>query len=104
MRHVLVLIFALVLLTPLAAPAGNESECRYLSEKIAFFEGRAARAAELDNDVWEDRFESHLGELKDRRSRACPGFGAGEQAQQAFMELVKLGARAALTYFTLGAM
>ena len=104
MRHVVVLFFALTLLTPLAASAGSESECRYLSQQIAFFEARSARAAELDHDVWEGRFESHLGELQDRRSRSCPGFGADEQAQRAFMELVKIGARAALSYFTMGAM
>ena len=104
MRHAAALLIALTLLAPLTASAGSETECRYLSQRIAFFEGRAARAAALDNDVWRGRFESHLDELNDRRSRSCPGFGADEQAQRAFMDLVKLGAQVALSYFTMGAM
>jgi len=104
MRHAFGLIFALVLLVPLTATASNESECRYLSQQIAFFEMRADRADELGQDTWEERFESHVEELSERRSRKCPGFGADEQAQQAFMSLLKLGAQAALTYFTMGAM
>lgn len=104
MRHTLALLFVLVLLTPLAAPAGNEAECRYLSQRIAFFEGRVARASDLDHEVWQERFESHLDELSDRRSQSCPGFDTDERAQQAFMDLVKLGAQVALSYFTMGAM
>ena len=104
MRQVFVLICALVLFSPVAATANNVSECRYLSQQIAFFEMRAECADELGQDSWEERFEAHVEGLSERRSQKCPGFGADEQAQQAFMSLIKLGAQAALTYFTMGAM
>lgn len=104
MRHVAALLFAIALLSPLAASAGNEAECRHLSQQIAFFEGRAERAADLGDDTWQERFHAHLGQLSERRSQVCPGFSADAQAQQAFMDLVKLGAQAALSYFTMGAM
>ena len=104
MRHAAALFFTVILLSPLAASAGSEAECRHLSQQITFFEARSQRAADLDNEIWQERFGSNLDQLSDRRSQVCPGFGADEQAQQAFMDLVKLGAQVALSYFTMGAM
>lgn len=90
---------------PSAAWAGS-AECRYLDQKIAHFQAQEVRAEQLDNELWQTRFADHIEELKNRRSGSCPGYSAREQAAETarqFNELLKLAARGALTYFTMGA-
>ncbi len=104
MRIALAALLALVVLAPAAALARTGSvECRYLTQRISFFGARLERAEQLDNAVWEKRLENHLDQLRDQRAQSCPGYGADEQAMAAFMDLVRLGGQAALSYFTLGA-
>jgi len=101
MRIALLAAVALVCLVPLAGSAENPARCEYLATQIAHFEGMSARAEELDNDVWQQRFDSHLSELK-QRQKACPGHSDSEVAARQFRELAKLAAKGAARFFTLG--
>ena len=104
MRPILAALLALAVLAPAAASAGPMQECRFLSQRIDFFGARLQRARDLNNEIWEVRLENHLGRMVARRAQICPGYGPGAQAQAAFMELLKLGGQAALTFFTMGMM
>jgi hypothetical protein len=97
-------LLALVLFAPAAAVAGPIQECRYLSQQIDFFSARLNRAQAVGDTLWQSRYAGHLTELVNERARTCPGFSPGAQAQAAFLELLKLGGQAALTFFTFGMM
>ncbi len=102
MRITRVIALGIALLSPAVAGAG-EIECRRLTYQIAHFSGMVERAHELDNAIWAQRTQDHVDHLVARRAAACPGYSAGEQAMQAFAQLVRVAGRAALTYFTFGA-
>lgn len=104
MRNLAALLLALALFAPLVATAGPVQECRNLSQRIDFFSARLERAQAVDDSLWQARYAGHLNELINERARTCPGFSPGDQAQAAFMELLKLGGQAALTFFTMGMM
>jgi hypothetical protein len=99
-------VLLIALLAPSAAiarPQGN-SECRYLTSQINFFDTRIERAKQLRNDLWEARLTQHRQDLIDRRKERCPGHGNSQAAFEAFRELMSLAAQGALSFFTLGAM
>ena len=104
MRHIAASLVALLLLAPAAAVANPMQECNYLTQRIDFFSARLARAQAVGDAAWESRFKGHLTKLVDQRAATCPGYGAGAQAQAAMLELLKLGAQGAITFFTMGAM
>lgn len=100
---VLALAIGLSVLMPTTASAGTV-ECRRLTRRIEHFTGMAERARELDNEMWEERTEQHLDLLTARRAAHCPEYAKDDSAMRALAALMKLAARAALTYFTLGAL
>ncbi len=106
MRSALALALALVmgfsLLLPATANAGT-IECRRLTRRVEHFTGMVERAKDLDNEMWEERTQQHLDLLIARRAAHCPEYAKDDSAMRAFAALVKLGARAALAYFTFGA-
>ena len=104
MRHLAALLLAVILLAPAASLAGPVQECRHLSQRIDFFSARLQRAQAVGDTLWESRYIGHITELVNKRAQTCPGFSAGDQAQAAFLELLKLGGQAALTFFTFGMM
>jgi hypothetical protein len=77
------------------------ARCENIHLQIAHFEAQAKRADELGNDVWKDRFGDHVADLKSQR-KACPGFSDAEVAARQMRELLKLAARGAVTFFTMG--
>jgi hypothetical protein len=77
------------------------ARCEHIHLQIAHFEAQAERADQLGNDLWEDRFSDHLADLKSQR-KACPGFSDSEVAARQMRELLKLAARGAVTFFTMG--
>ena len=87
---------------PAAARARGSSECRYLNQKIDHFETLEERARTLENDLWVDRIHDHLDNLRERRSQSCPGYSDSDVAARQMQELLKLAARGAITFFTLG--
>jgi hypothetical protein len=105
MRHLVMLLLGIALLSPVGATARPQgsSECRYLTSQIEFFETRIERANELRNDLWKNRLGHHLAGLKETRKDRCPGYDDSAVAAQAFQRLVELAAKGALTFFTMGA-
>ena len=55
----------------------------------------------MGNPMWEQRFKSHVAQLRDRQTEACPDVEAREQ-MQAMTDLMKTAAKAAAKYFTFG--
>ena len=101
MRIALVLAVALIALAPAAGWANTQARCVHIQHKIAHFEAQAERAEQLGSDLWADRFRDQLADLKSQR-KSCPGFSDSEIAAQQMRELLKLAARGALTFFTMG--
>ena len=101
MRIALVVAVALIALAPAAGWANPQARCQHIHLQIAHFEAQAERADQLGSDVWEGRFKDHLSDLKSQR-KACPGFSDSEIAAQQMRELLKLAARGAITFFTMG--
>jgi hypothetical protein len=106
MRIALVLAVAALLAAPAAAYdlAQGTAECQRLNFQISHFESMAARAGQLDNALWEQRFDDHVDLLKQRRSQVCPGYSANDELMRQITELLKLAGQGALTFFTLGAL
>ena len=97
-----VIALGIALLWPAPAGAG-ELECRRLTQQIEHFSAMVDRAHEYENAMWAERTQDHLNNLVARRAAGCPGYGASEQAMQAFADLMRIAGRLALTYFTFGA-
>ena len=102
MRITPVIALGIALLWPALAGAG-ELECNRLTHQIEHFSGMVERAHEFDNAMWAERTQDHVERLVARRAAVCPGYGASEQAMQAFAQLLRVAGRVALTYFTFGA-
>jgi hypothetical protein len=107
MRSALALALALAIglsvLLPATASAGT-IECRRLTRRVEHFSGMVERARALDNEMWEERTQQHLDLLIVRRAARCPEYAEDDSAMRALAALMKLAARAAITYFTFGAL
>ena len=85
---------------------GSPAECARLHKQIAYFDGMVERAEALDNDLWAERTQQHVDLLRDHQRERCPDDAedsAAKAALLAFMNLLKVAGKAALTYFTFGA-
>jgi len=82
----------------------HPAECARLSRQIDHFTMMATRAEALENALWMERMEDHLELLKGMQAARCPSDVPVDSGAEAFKFLVKLAAKAALTYFTFGAM
>ena len=112
-------IAALVLLAPLAARAedtpqapeiprgpGSPAECARLDKQIHHFEDMVDRAETLDNAMWAERMQQHVDFLKEHQKERCPRDAedaSAKAAMLAFLNMLKLAGKAALSYFTFGA-
>jgi hypothetical protein len=112
-------VAALVLvLAPLAARAdapqapeiargpGSPAECARLDKQIHHFEDMVDRAEALDNQMWTERTQQHVDLLKERQKVRCPRDAEDASAKAAllaFLNMLKLAGKAALSYFTFGA-
>jgi hypothetical protein len=101
MRIVFVTAMVALLLAPSIGWATSPGRCQQLNHRIAHFEAMESRADQLDNDLWADRFHDHLATLKSER-KSCPGYSDSEIAAAQMRELLKLAARGAITFFTMG--
>ena len=63
----------------------------------------AERAEALENEMWMERLEDHLQLLKGMQAARCPDDVPIDSGAEAFKYLMKLAAKAAVTYFTFGA-
>ena len=81
----------------------HPAECARLARQIDHYVMMAERAAALENELWFERMEDHLQLLQGMQAARCPDDVPIDQAAEAFKLLVKLAAKAAITYFTFGA-
>lgn len=102
MKITAVIALGIALWVPLPAGAG-QLECNRLTQQIEHYSAMVDRAHEFENAMWAERTQDHLNNLVARRAAGCPGYGASEQAMQAFADLMRIAGRLALTYFTFGA-
>ena len=92
--------------TELPQKVGSPAECARLHKQIAHFEAMVERAEAQDSEIWVEYTERHVGLLRDRQRQRCPDDAEDASAKEAFLafvNLVKLAGKAALTYFTFGA-
>ena len=96
-------VFAAIVL-PQVAVASNPAQCQRLDRQIMHFQGMVLRADELGNQDWADKTQVHVDLLMNTREDAgCPVPVNDSGMSKAFMQLLRLGAKAALMYFTFGA-
>jgi hypothetical protein len=106
--------FAASLLLPVAALAatemprnvGSPAECARLHKQIAHFEAMVERAEAQESEMWAEYTQRHVDLLRDRQRERCPDDAEDASAKAAFLaflNLLKVAGRAALTYFTFGA-
>ena len=81
----------------------HPAECARLARQIDHFTMMLERANALDNEMWSERLTDHLELLKGMQAARCPDDVPIDSGAEAFKYLVKLAAKAALTYFTFGA-
>lgn len=93
-----------VILLPMASVASPyRNQCYSLTRQIDRYTDMLERAQRLDNEMWVERTGDHVGRLVQKRAALCPEYAKDDSTMRAFSALVKLGARAALAYFTFGA-
>lgn len=106
-------LLALGLLT--AAPVQAQQsgryhgQCRKLTKQISHFQDVAGMAIDRNDMMWLASTAAHIERLRDRRSRLCPQYDRmverirTEEFWRDTYALTIAGAKAAMSYFTMGA-
>jgi hypothetical protein len=81
----------------------HPAECARLARQIAHFAQMQKRAHDLGNDMWEQRMGNQVDLLRGMQAGRCPDDVPVDQTAEALKLLLKLAAKAAITYFTFGA-
>ena len=81
----------------------HPAECARLARQIAQYAGMQKRAHDLGNDMWEKRMGNQVDLLRGMQAARCPNDVPVDQTAEALKLLIKLAAKAAVTYFTFGA-
>ena len=92
-----------VLLSAGSAVAGSPAECARYRRQIDHYQGMVERAEDLDNELWTARTRDHVGKLKAMQKQRCPEDVPVDTTLLALEKIMKLAAKAAVTYFTFGA-
>ena len=101
---VIVIILCLVGPPAFAKPESRRRECHRLTSQIDRYEGDVKLAQERGNELWENATKEHIERLSERRVSRCPQFAKDKgRAMREFARLIKVAARAAAKYFTMGA-
>jgi hypothetical protein len=107
MKILLAIAVGCALLAPISAGALNPSECANLLKRIHHFKSMEDRAAQLGNDMWEERMQFQTDLLRERYDERCEGFAEDDRpirkAVADFKKVVKVAAKAAAQFFTAGA-
>jgi hypothetical protein len=107
MKILLAIAVGWVLLAPISASALNPGECARLLKQIHHYKGMEDRAAQLGNEMWEDRMREHTDLLRERYDARCEGFAEDDrplrQAVADFARVLRIAAEGAAKFFTMGA-
>ena len=85
--------------------AADPSDCGRLMHRINHFEGMIGRAEALDRDDWADKTQRHVDILETQLADRCPAYSARDEQQEAARQmalLLKMAAKAAAKFFTMG--
>ena len=108
MKILLAIVAAAVFLAPVSASALNPGECANLMRKIYHFRTLQERAETLGNPTYATRMQMQTDLLRERFDDRCEGFSEDDrlvrQAVADFAKVLKIGAKAAAKFFTMGAM
>lgn len=108
MRVTLALVMGWMLLMPASASALNPSECARLLKQIYHYDNMHERASGLGNPMWSSRMQFQADMLRERYDGRCEGFHDDDRALRAALEgvamVLKVGAKAAAKFFTMGAL
>ena len=80
----------------------HPAECSRLRRQIDHVAGMQARAEQLGNAHWAGRVGEHANLLRGVQAARCPNDVPVDEASEAFVQLLKLAAKGAATYFTFG--
>ena len=104
MKSALAFAAAIGLLLPGVA-AADPSDCGRLMHRINHFEGMIDRAEALDRDDWAEKTQRHVDLLETQLANRCPAYSARDEQQEAARQmalLLKMAAKAAAKFFTMG--
>lgn len=104
MKRVIAAAGAAAVLLPGVAAAGP-AQCQRLDRQILHYQGMVERAQELGSEMWEERTAQHVALLMQKREAAgCPVPVGDSGMGKAFLQLLRIAGKAALAYFTFGAL
>ena len=107
MKILLAIAVGCALLVPVSAAALNPGECARLMKQIHHYKSMHERAAELGNEMWAGRMLFQTDLLRERFDDRCEGFAEDDrvmrQAVADFAKVLKIAAKAAAKFFTMGA-
>jgi hypothetical protein len=81
----------------------HPAECARLARQIDHFAQMKKRAHDLGSPMWEERMGYQLDLLRGMQAGRCPDDVKVDETAEALKLLLKLAAKAAITYFTFGA-
>jgi len=95
-----------LLLASAAAATPPPPQCKYIDNKMVYYEGQLDRAKALNSELWESRLETHIDALDDfRDGMGCPDNSTvAEEVARTLNKILQAAAQGALTFFTMGAM
>ena len=100
----IVIILCLVGPSAFAKSEPQRRECHRLTSQIARYEGDVKLAQERGNELWENATKQQIDRLSERRVSRCPQYAEDKgRAMREFARLIKVAAKAAAKYFTMGA-
>jgi hypothetical protein len=85
--------------------AADPSDCGRLMHRINHFEGMIGRAEALGRGDWADKTQRHVDILETQLADRCPAYSARDEQQEAARQmalLLKMAAKAAAKFFTMG--
>ncbi len=83
--------------------SAHPAECAQLKRRIGHFKGMQQRAQILQHQQWNEKMGTQVSYLEGVQAARCPKDVAVDTTGRAINALLKLAAKAALTYFTFGA-
>ncbi|MDJ0848742.1 MAG: hypothetical protein QNK04_10215 [Myxococcota bacterium] len=86
-----------------SAVNAHPAECARLRRQIDHFTGMMLRAEAAENELWVERMGLHLERLQTQQAARCPNDIPVDTTGEAFKQLIKIAAKAAVAYFTFGA-
>ena len=98
------IILCLVGVPSFAKSEPQRRECHRLTSQIERYEGDVKLAQERGNELWENATKQQIDRLSERRASRCPQYAEDKgKAMREFARLIKVAARTAAKYFTMGA-